>query len=1023
MMRNLMSVKNKKPLKAVLTGIIYLSAMQFAFAADNSLIYEQCYISKVKDNKVGYSCTVQEKATDSAKSIFITTQHSEQKFKRLGVEVKMVQDFKYIEDELGNPLQLEAKIQSLGDLTEVKAEFSVPNKVIVTSVVNGVKEIREIPLDKKVLFPYAISKLLKENPDKDSIQFSTIDPHTDFRIISVTYEKLGEESLKADNLPDLYSKYKVIIDLLPNIGNYEWYDSQGRLVKGTSSILNIEQIAVSKDKISEKYDADDIFYKSLVPVKNPITDPLKLSQVTYKVQTGDSHPNDVFIEDDRQRIIQVKDNIAYLKIKNEDPKIGKFKYPVNTAGKSAYLKSGVFITSDNPQIKQTALSLVGQEKDAYKICKTLENWVYKNITRKTFSVNFANATEVFNSRQGDCTEHAVLLAAMLRAVNIPSKIVVGMTYTDTPKNAFAYHMWVQAYIGKWINLDPSNPNDSFSPVHIALYESPLNSLSDKTDMVLNVIKTLSGFKIDVLSSNMLNAPVTEIKIPKAADSSSNDFNLIKFIKDNEQQFIKKISLKDKEEQNKTGSVSTIQLKDESFDEYLRAGYFNYSQGNIEKALEDFTKASGLVSLNDDFQNIQFAIKLASLGFFKLADKELADVYDSQIWAGYIKKIKTIYYPKIVPVADNEILCARALSNIQFQNNPAKAIELLKTRKVKGTSDYIEYLMSLAYAGKKENDLALKHINKAIEINPSNPTYRLHKATVLASLKKYNDSLKELSLIQNTGNKQFDRNVKIQEYFVLSEKNKQQPAGNIHLARYYMLKGEYQTARNLLQKSIKEKANNTQIYTLLGDISYELKEFDQARKEYEIALRYDRKNIKATIGLANTKFVEGKFKESLNLYQQALKADPNSLDIMLKIAENYKMLAEEEQAYKYYNRILSKNSSNVDAIYNLAVINDTIGETDKAVEQLKKSLSIDPMHAESWIHLTNIQLKRNNSFLARIYLTPVGHINKNIPEYHYYLGLINKNIENYTEARKNFQRALELNPGFTKAATELDKLKQ
>ena len=82
------------------------------------------------------------------------------------------------------------------------------------------------------------------------------------------------------------------------------------------------------------------------------------------------------------------------------------------------------------------------------------------------------------NKEGDCTEHSILLAALLRAAGIPSRIVVGLMYTEVPEKAFAYHMWVQAYVGKWINLDSSfPPSDNFSPVHISLYETALNSLS------------------------------------------------------------------------------------------------------------------------------------------------------------------------------------------------------------------------------------------------------------------------------------------------------------------------------------------------------------------------------------------------------------------------------------------------------------------------------------------------------------------------------------------------------------------
>ena len=40
-------------------------------------------------------------------------------------------------------------------------------------------------------------------------------------------------------------------------------------------------------------------------------------------------------------------------------------------------------------------------------------------TEKDLSVGFATAADVARTAQGDCTEHAVLLAALLRASDIP----------------------------------------------------------------------------------------------------------------------------------------------------------------------------------------------------------------------------------------------------------------------------------------------------------------------------------------------------------------------------------------------------------------------------------------------------------------------------------------------------------------------------------------------------------------------------------------------------------------------------
>ena len=403
-----MLIKYKRGFLLIISCFLIAVSAKTSYGAENNTIYEQCYLSKVKGAKVGYSCESQKEISNK---YIITNRYSKQEFKRFGFTVKFTQDLQFVEDNAGNPVSILAKIEGAGQNINLKGEFSSPDKVRISSTVNGVEKSQEIALKKKVLFPYAISKLFKENADK--ISYSTIDADTDLRIVNMTAEKVGTESLPKDNLTGEYTKYKVSMDILPNINNFEWYNNQGIVVKEQSSFLDIESIATSKDIIFGKIDDMDILTQSLIPVEVQIHNPFQLEQVTYKIETQNLNPNDIFLSDDRQKIIQTTNNKIYLKIKNESPQ--KFCYPVKAKEYSEYLKSGPFIIKDSKQVKDIANSLVGQDKDAYKIAKKMEKWVYKNITKKDLSINFANTNEILKLREGDCTEHSILLASLLRA--------------------------------------------------------------------------------------------------------------------------------------------------------------------------------------------------------------------------------------------------------------------------------------------------------------------------------------------------------------------------------------------------------------------------------------------------------------------------------------------------------------------------------------------------------------------------------------------------------------------------------
>jgi transglutaminase-like putative cysteine protease len=105
--------------------------------------------------------------------------------------------------------------------------------------------------------------------------------------------------------------------------------------------------------------------------------------------------------------------------------------------------------------------------------------IHMYIDEKNMSTAFGSASQTARSKEGDCSEHAVLLCGVLRAAAIPSRGVMGMVYVPSmggPNGVFGWHMWSQALIdGKWVDLD-ATLTTPFSVGHIATVTS---SLSDE----------------------------------------------------------------------------------------------------------------------------------------------------------------------------------------------------------------------------------------------------------------------------------------------------------------------------------------------------------------------------------------------------------------------------------------------------------------------------------------------------------------------------------------------------------------
>jgi hypothetical protein len=85
----------------------------------------------------------------------------------------------------------------------------------------------------------------------------------------------------------------------------------------------------------------------------------------------------------------------------------------------------------------------------------LEHLVDRYIQNKSLAFGFADLEEVLSKRAGDCTEHALLLVALLRKTGVPSRLAYGLILTES---GLIGHAWVELYSGgRWHWLDPSFP--------------------------------------------------------------------------------------------------------------------------------------------------------------------------------------------------------------------------------------------------------------------------------------------------------------------------------------------------------------------------------------------------------------------------------------------------------------------------------------------------------------------------------------------------------------------------------------
>ena len=159
-----------------------------------------------------------------------------------------------------------------------------------------------------------------------------------------------------------------------------------------------------------------------------------------------------------------------------------------------FLKSTVYIQTEHPAIQAKAIEVIDGEINAWEAAQKLCRWVYENIHDKNLKIGFGSALQTLESLAGDCTEHTVLMIAMVRSVGIPARVCAGLVFQG---DAFYYHFWPEVYVGEWVAMEPTLGQIQADANHIQLAGSELESDS-MLEFGEGVMRTLNQLEIEVL---------------------------------------------------------------------------------------------------------------------------------------------------------------------------------------------------------------------------------------------------------------------------------------------------------------------------------------------------------------------------------------------------------------------------------------------------------------------------------------------------------------------------------------------
>jgi hypothetical protein len=495
-----------------LFGLVLVVGPAKAAEAKPKVIRETWDAAYLDGHKAGFVHTTVREGKNSDRTIRRTTQE-------LNLTVKRFNDTISLRMEVGTDETPEGEVvgvsmrQFLGKQQQLVMTGLVEDDQLHVKVEGGRRLDKKIPWNDQVVGLYRQDALFREHKVKPGDEFSYLSYEPQLTAVVTTRVKVKDFEEVA--VPGSKKKQRLLrVEALPDkIGDFQpptmtsWLDKDLRPVRSQFEVPGLGKLLLTRgtreavlEGTGEAAPLVQIDRKQLIPLNRRILRPYDTRAVVYRVTVeGDDNPTTMFAQDERQKVKNAKGNSFEIHVRAATP-----AEPEEEPGKvkDEYLKSCYFINCDDERVKRLAREAVGRQTDPWQKALRIERWVHDHMENKNYSEAFATADHVARTLEGDCTEHAVLAAAMCRAAGVPSRTALGLLYVDDREQGpvLGFHMWAEVWArGQWLPIDGTLGRGYVGASHLKISDHSWYDIQSLTPL-LPVVRVLGKVAIEVKSA-------------------------------------------------------------------------------------------------------------------------------------------------------------------------------------------------------------------------------------------------------------------------------------------------------------------------------------------------------------------------------------------------------------------------------------------------------------------------------------------------------------------------------------------
>ena len=322
--------------------------------------------------------------------------------------------------------------------------------------------------------------------------------------VPVTVEVAGSEPIEAYGQAVLATKVISTVSINGvEFASVSWEDPKGTLASRMNfGGLELFMRAESKELAKKDSGAVDLTDWATIVPKASLKQPGKASRAVYRITVKDIRAGMIEMpQTDMQRVLSKgKDYLDVEVTRQNAERLALAQERAVPAELKSHLRSSLYLDWKTSSVSRAANEVRGDLGKPWELALELWRYVDRTIFIKNLDIYFAPASKVLSGHQGDCTEHAVLLAAMARARGLPSRLATGLTQVNrNGQDIFGYHAWTEIWIdGQWVALDAALRQAPVDVSHIALAVSAVNDSEPMADVAGGLIRAVGNLQVEVL---------------------------------------------------------------------------------------------------------------------------------------------------------------------------------------------------------------------------------------------------------------------------------------------------------------------------------------------------------------------------------------------------------------------------------------------------------------------------------------------------------------------------------------------